>query len=352
MQQVSPRQHARHLQAINLDCACCRTRAATHEHQEKEQAERERSPSRVIGAEEAGRGDDRGDIKARQPQGFEQGDIPRPPQPERHHQHNYDDEADKAPHLSIAPGGTEVAVGHPDERDERQCAQDHEYYRRCFQGRGCKEAETFVMCRKAGRGDRSQRVADGIEEGHAEHGVGHSAAEQQHQVNACGCHHQLSGPGQNFFGAIRSLGQKELHSADAQEWENDDRGYDDAEPADSLQQGTPKQQTPRKPIEADDDGRARRGQTGHGFEEGVRVGEAYADERNSGEAGRKKPSERRQEERLLDTKFERLVSHCGEHHQPAHERRKHGRCEEHAPVIVGICRIDDRWYRHCSGQRA
>ena len=106
-----------------------------------------------------------------------------------------------------------------------------------------------------------------------------------------------------------------------------------------------------KPIEADDDSCARRSQTGHRFKEGVGVAEAHADERDCGKAGCKDPGKRCEEEALLDTNLERLVSHRGEHHQSADKNGEHRRREEHAPVVVAIRCVNDRWDDHCSRQR-
>ena len=82
--------------------------------------------------------------------------------------------------------------------------------------------------------------------------------------------HRLAQAGQELGGSVRGFGAEQLHPADLEERQDDDRHGDDADAAQPLQQGTPQQDAGRGPVEADDDRGAGGREAGDALEDRIR----------------------------------------------------------------------------------
>jgi hypothetical protein len=97
-------------------------------------------------------------------------------------------------------------------------------------------------------------VTDRIECRHAQRRENDGGSKDQNEIDTGGGDHQLEGSGQDFFRPVRALGLEQLHAADPEEREHDDRHDNDAKPAKALEQRPPKENAAWQVVEPNQNG--------------------------------------------------------------------------------------------------
>lgn len=133
------------LQAEDLEAASGRSGTAADKQHPEEQHDRQRPPGAVVAGGKAGRGDDRGGIECRQPQGGQNRHAVIQRQPGgQHHPHN-GHEGQKGAHLTVAPKRHALALHPADIEHEWQGTEDHEQDQDGLDHRAVKGADRRVV---------------------------------------------------------------------------------------------------------------------------------------------------------------------------------------------------------------
>ena len=153
--------------------------------------------------------------------------------------------------------------------DQRQSSGDHEHDRDQFDRHRIVETERRIFRGVATGRQSRHRMVDGIERVHPGEPIADGAGGRQPGIGSDRKAKNLIEPGRHLVRDVGGFGTEELHAADAEDGQDEDRHKDNACSAKPLEHRAPQQETMRKVIEADEHRRAGSGETRHSLEECV-----------------------------------------------------------------------------------
>jgi hypothetical protein len=166
-------------------------------------------------------------------------------------------------HLIVPPDFQRARLHHLGIEQQRQAAGQHEHDGDPVDGGLFEVGHGRIMGRIAAGGECRHGMVDGVEGGHSGPHVSGGAGGGERDIGERQQTHEFTCPGHEFLAALGAFELEQLHAADAQEGQHEDRHHHHAEAADPLDDRAPQENAGRKRIQTGNDGGAGGGKAGY-----------------------------------------------------------------------------------------
>ncbi len=332
-------------EADHLDATPCRTGATTDKTGKQQQYSHKTRPVMPFGRGEAGRSADGHRLKKAMHEvfvkGFVSGVEVQPQRGRQHHQHH---EQQVEAEFRILPVHPQVLLPHHRKMQGKiDTCQKHENHAHQIDGGTVEIAHTGIVGGKTADGDGGKSMADGIEQGHACQPVAQATGHGQPQIDIP---QRLGrfGDARCELGVFHGTGcfrPVQLHAADTQHGQYSNGQHNDTHAPQPLELLTVVKDGTGQIVQPHDHRCAGGGQTGNGFEECIRHGQAGMlgqRERQSAGGRKHRPEHDHHHEAVTQAQFTVLAAH----RQPAQGAKGQGDAESRQKGRMGAVVISKR----------